>query len=170
MVYKFDVRFSWILNFRLNEKNISTKEASIISKKLVSFKKRINRDLPGILSRLEKEKDFSVPRNFIIYLILSNSKSKKLLISRKNMWDPLVIECNPQDSLMFLWLVHEIIHLCSKKRFKGDAKKAHEYYNLILQELFLDTDYENLSDKFREKIKKHYSKLKDKRNKRNKAF
>ena len=122
------IRYSWIYNKQFNLE-FSREDLKKLKEKCKNFEKTYEKYIDTVLKLIEKyTKEWK--RKFIPIYIVKNHKSFS---------DPLTLKYMDDEKLMFVVLVHELLHNNTNKKFQ-DSKKLHIYMKPILRKIINELD------------------------------
>ncbi len=122
------IRYSWIYNKQFNPR-YTQENLKELKEKCWSFEKIYREKIEKVLKLIEKETG-KWKRKFIPIYIVQNHKSFS---------DPLTLKYRDDEKLMFVVLVHELLHNNVKKKWKN-SKELHDYMRPILRKIITELD------------------------------
>lgn len=125
------LRYSWIYNVQFNPK-YTKEDLKKLKEKCSGFEKLYKEKIKKVYKLIEKHTG-KWKRKFIPIYIVENHKSFS---------DPLTLKYRNDKDLMFVVLIHELLHNNIKRKFES-SKELHNYMKPILREIIIELD-ENL--------------------------
>ena len=141
MMPRLKVRYSYIYNKTLN-KDINIEMFNKLREKSAQFNELVEKYGNKVLKIIEKENERWEDLEIPVYIVMARIKSFS---------DPLTINSRKNKKTMFLVLIHELIHVNTRKKFKVPSE-VHDFvitpvFNKVIEQLDLE-DFEEAFEEY----------------------